>query len=64
MLATSSLRLDMMYTAKNITKTGDVKIKQLRHTADLYVHVVLFKVSNITVNPSGSWVVHKNESLL
>ena len=46
MLATSCLRLDMTCTAKNITKDDDVEIKELRHTADLHVHVALLKVSN------------------
>ena len=44
-LATSCLRLDMTSTAKNITKSDDVEIKELRHTADLHVHVALLKVS-------------------
>ena len=47
MLATSCLRQDMTCTAKNITKNDDIKTKNLRHTADLHVHVALLKVSVI-----------------
>ena len=46
MLSTSCLPLDMTCTAKNITKNDDIKIKKIRHTTNLHVHVAMLKVSN------------------